>query len=410
MKYSSLFLIFILPLQNVYLDKIPSLGGGLNFLNIMFLLSLVHALRFHAPEGTDKIKNLVVMMFLGYLFSYLWGCARSGFEEHDLFVFKDAMLPYLLFLIVYRTCDSIESMRHVFFSTILPLPYMFKVFYTNLSWMGFSSYQDKLRSNNGTFMELGSNEIAAFYATYTFVILAIAFHESNKYIRWGLYAVAGMNIYSIIYAFSRGAYLSSLVAVTILFFLSGRLKQYVMIVAILFLLSIAGVKVLPTATFERFDSAFVSEEELDDSVQKRLILWDIAKDKFASNPLFGIGYLNFKKENPYGMDTHNFYLKTLAEGGLVGLTILFAFLVQSLRCSVELYRTATDPFLKAFATGFIPCMVAMIIGNYFGDRFIHYPLISYFFVYLGVVAKGLKLSNEHEGANITQTVISQPNY
>jgi hypothetical protein len=43
--------------------------------------------------------------------------------------------------------------------------------------------------------------------------------------------------------------------------------------------------------------------------------------------------------------------------------------------------------------GFLACLTAIIIGNYFGDRFTHYPLISYFYVYLALVMKALEWSN-----------------
>lgn len=397
MKYIPLFLIALIPLQNIYLGKLPSLGGGLNFLNILFLISLVYVLRLPANFENSNTKKYVLLMMLGWLFTYLWGGVRSGFSQETMTAFKDLMLPYLLFFIIYKLSDSVVTMKKIFLATIVPLPYMFKVFYANLSWMGFSSYKDKLRSNSGTFMELGSNEVAAFYATYTFIILAVAFKESDRRIRLFLYAVACMNIYTIVYGFSRSAYLSSLAAAALLFFLSGKTKQLVLISIVLVILSAAGVKVLPNAVFERFDSAFVETEELDDSVQKRLILWDVAKDKFASSPLVGIGYQNFKKENQFGMDTHNFYLRTLAEGGMAGFLIIVAFMVHALRKGIELFKTATDPFLKALATGFIPCMVAMMIGNYFGDRFTHYPLISYLFVYLAMVAKGVEISRKTTG-------------
>ena len=398
MKYVPFLLVSLLPLQNIYLGKLPSLGGGLNALNILFFLSFLYAINCQKKTSPDNSTHRMIgIMVCSYAFSFFWGSLRSGFDPNNVSTFKDLLLPYLLFYIVYRSIDSLSVARKFFYATIVPLPYMFKVFYTNLSWMGFSGYKDKLRYNNGTFMELGSNEIAAFYAAYTFVILAVAFKEKNKYILWGLYSVSILNIYSIVYAFSRSAYLSSLIAVVVLCFLCGKIKQLILCTVFFILLIILGVKVIPNATFERFNSSFVDESELDESAQKRLVLWTVARDKFSENPMFGIGYHNFIKENPYHMDTHNLYLRTLAEGGLLGFTILITFFVHSLRRGIQLYRIATEPFLKALASGFIACMVAMIVGNFFGDRFSYYPLISYFFVYLAIVVKGIEMSRKGGG-------------
>lgn len=391
-----LFLVFLVPLQNIYLGKIPSLGYGINILNILMLIAYLQATSITETSFRSKFNSKIYIVLFIYVMSFFWAAVYLTYDPTTITLLKDIIFPYLFFFIAYKCSSSIKKMKYIFLATVMPLPYMFKVFYTNLSWMGFSTYQDKLRLNNGTFMELGSNEIAAFYAMYTFVILAVAFQETNKKLRWLLFAAVAMNAYSLLYAFSRGAYLSSLIALVVFAFLNGKVRLVVCSLLLILLLSTFGAKVIPTAVVERFDSAFVKEEELDESAKSRSVLWDIALDRFVESPILGVGLGNFRKLNSYGKDTHNYYVKILVESGVVGFVGLTVFLVAAFRQGIKLYLIAKDPFLKALSSGFIACMVAMLIGNFFGDRFTYYPLISYFFVYLAMVVKGIEMSKEGE--------------
>jgi hypothetical protein len=76
--------------------------------------------------------------------------------------------------------------------------------------------------------------------------------------------------------------------------------------------------------------------------------------------------------------------------------LFVSLILASLRLAVRLLGTARDPFLKALACGFIPCLTAIVVGNFFGDRFSYYPLISYFFVYMAMIVRGIEWSGTDE--------------
>jgi hypothetical protein len=46
----------------------------------------------------------------------------------------------------------------------------------------------------------------------------------------------------------------------------------------------------------------------------------------------------------------------------------------------------------------IGAWVALIVGNCFGDRFTYYPMIGYFWVYLGLTLKAHELSRGESAA------------
>ena len=389
-----LVLIFLIPLQNIYLGKIPSLGAGINILNVLMILSFFSVISIKETSFKTDLNKPIIFFLVTYILSWInSGLYMGWYDPESLFHLKDFLFSYLFFFVVYKACSSIKHLRWVFYATTLPLPYMFKVYYTNLSWMGFSHYSDKLRFNGGTFMNLGSNEINAFYVTYTFVILSVAFFIENRLIKYGFFLLVILNSYCIVYGFSRGAYISLIVGLLVWAFVSSKIKYLFSALILILILVTVGVNVLPKATVERFDMTFTDEEDRDESAESRIEFWELAFDYYLQKPILGIGYRNFPKVNPAGLDTHNYYVKVMVENGTIGLLALVILLKGFWRKIKELFKKAKDPFLKAFATGMIPCMVALLIGNFFGDRFTHYPLISYFFVYMAIVCRGIEISD-----------------
>ena len=394
-NYFLLALVFLIPLQNIYLGKIPSLGGGMNILNILMVLAFFATIQIRETCFKNDLNKFIVWMAVIYFLSWVnSGVFLGVYEPRSIFALKDVLFSYLFFFVVYKSCDTLPQLKKVFWATVLPLPYMFKVYYTNLSWMGFSSYSDKLRLNGGTFMSLGSNEINGFYATYTFVVLSVAFSTSKRLPRYFLIICGMMNLYCIIYGFSRGAYLAVIIGLVVWAVVSSKVKRLLVGLSLFFFVGIVGVQVFPKATVERFEMSFNKEEDRDRSAQSRFEFWDIAFDYYVKNPVLGIGYGSFPKVNPAGLDTHNYYVKVMVENGSIGLIVFFLFLNSCWKKIRELHLVAVDPFLKAFAVGMVPCMIAMLIGNLFGDRFTHYPLISYFYVYMAIVMKGIELSRK----------------
>lgn len=387
LNWPLLILISLVPLQNIYLGKIPSLGSGFNILNILMLLAFVAAAKRSETKFANNMNRYVLLLAASYLVSLFQATLVLGWNDRSPEVLKDMFFAYLFFFVTYKSLTGMRAMKAVFYATVLPLPYMFRVFYSNLSWMGFSTYSDKQRLNSGTFMLLGSNEIAAFYATYTFIVFAMACIEENKKWKYFLYACTVFNVYSLLYALSRGAYLAFITGIVVYCWLQKKTRLLIGALVLLVFLAGVGADVFPKAVTERFNSAFVEEIELDDSAQTRLILWDVALDKFQSNPLLGVGFGNFKKMNDYGLDTHNYYIKLLAEGGIISFLAFLALLFASYRTSIGLCRLSNDKFVISLAIGFTACVVSMLVGNFFGDRFTHYPLIAYFYVYLAMVVK-----------------------
>lgn len=390
-----LLFVAMIPLQNIYLGKLPSLGAGLNFINITIVLSLfVWKTRPECALPTETKLHAPLYAYMAiFVCSTLYGILYLGVlgDKHFL-ALKDQLLPMFVFFVVLNSVRDRRGIVWMIIAMSLPLPYMFHVFRSQLSWFMSWHFADEMRLVGGTFMKLGSNEISAFYAAYTLVLAALFYYIKNLRVRVVLAVLLGLNLYCLLYSQSRGSWLAFLGGLAIMGWCFNKKAAVAAGVAII-ISSSALLTIFPVSVQERFSTIFVEEgEERDRSAESRFILWEVAFKKYKDSPVFGIGFHSFHHVNPYeGKDTHNYFVKVLTEQGAVGLLILLVIFWRSLAASRSLFERASDPLFKALGLGMLGCITAFVIGNMFGDRFSHYPLVTYFWVYLALVLRALLL-------------------
>ena len=388
-NWGLLAFIAVVPLQNLYIQKFSGLGAGLNILNGCVLLSLfilVVRQKNVAVRGiTSPVGGWVIAWVLCMVLALVIGSMKlSGLPADHVGLLKDQLTPILMFYVATRAIRCKKQMHYLLLAASLPLPYMFRSFYVQYQTVASWHYSDNLRLVNGTFSELGSNEFAAYFATYTLVALGIYLHSANRRLRIYLLVLMAMAGYAFIYSHSRGAWLSGIGGLIAMGSITNWRKTLVVAVTCV-ALSAPLMHFLPVSVQERYSTIFVGEGERDNSAESRFVLWDEAMKQFSSSPVVGIGFHTFQHLNVYGKDTHNFFVKTLTEEGVVGIFIISILLILSALQCYKLARAARDELARGFGAGMFGCVVAMLIGNMFGDRFTHYPLISNFWIFLGVV-------------------------
>lgn len=408
-NYILLFLIFLIPLQNIYLYRLPTLGGGLNTLNICFLFSfLVWKLRSDLNPWTQTTLNKPIFF---YMISVLLALAMHkvslGEMSMDLITgTKDMLLAPFLFFI---TLNSVRDRRGILLTiaaTILPLLYMFKVFYSQHKAVSSWHYDHDLRIT-GTFAELGSNEIATFYASYTLILIALFLYIKVTKTRIILGFMIGLNLYSLIFSYSRGAYLGFVIGVFAIVWMI-RKKFILLLIPAVIIFGGVMINFLPESVQERVGTIFTeNESERDRSAQSRFVFWGLAFEQFLQNPVIGKGYLTFIKLNPFHMDTHNYYMKLLAEQGVIGFIVFIVILWQALKVGKNLYDESDDRVYKALGLGLVGVVVSLAFGNIFGDRFTHYPLSAYFYVYLAISLRALILTRENNSDSTTEGILKK---
>ena len=393
-RWGLLFLVPLLPLQNV-IEKLYALPLGKDLNDILLVGMLVGWFIAKAAKGEPVLArssyNVILFLYFFYTYFTLWkGSFYLGEPapinplDPRLQNWKNYMvLPLLFFLTAnnLRNKSDFKKMLILMCSSVLVMN-VYNI--RQISWMTSWVSRSKIP---GTFVWLGANEVAAFYATYTFVLIGIFFLIKRRLIKIFLGCLILSNFYIVLFMFSRGAYIAVLMGLLMLSIV--RVRK--LIIPILLMLMFWQA-VLPQRVIERIK---FSEQEgaLDDSAQTRLILWQQSMIYFQENPLFGVGYDVFSK---IGMkrDTHNVFLRTLAEQGLIGLGFLLTILVLALKRGWRLYRRADDPLFKGLGLGFFTCVIAVMAGNFFGDRWTPLPLAAYFWVFLGMVERGNVMADE----------------
>jgi O-antigen ligase len=387
--------VLLVPLQNIHTEYLPNLGGGLNFLNVMFFASLLMAWRTggRLVHGTGINGWMLAYMAAAFI-ALLVGHAHVIDTTNHGSLLKDHLIALSFVFLAQMSTTDWGSVRRLLLLSLLPLPYMAYVVYDQHSAVSSWHYDHSLRIS-GTFALLGANEFAAFCTTAALLLAGLLLTLRASWTWRLVLAVAALAAgIGVVLTYSRTAYVAALVGLGLILVLRHRRAQLIGPVFAALLLAPA---VLPYSVIERFQSIEVDEDSADKSTTDRFVYWGIAMKRFTENPVMGVGFHAFHHAeiNPHRTDTHNFFLRELAEKGIVGLVVLLGLLLAVWRLLWRQYRrTLHGSWSHALALGLLGAMVAMGINNLFGDRFTYYPMVAHFWLYIGLAMRAVALQRE----------------
>jgi O-antigen ligase len=189
------------------------------------------------------------------------------------------------------------------------------------------------------------------------------------------------------YSFSRGSYLGFLAG---LLFIGFVKKRMLLLPFIIFL--VMWKSLLPLSVVERVEGTVVQQGERTDVISVggaeletagRTELWGKALNYFFANPVTGTGYDTYGRLT--GRDTHNVYLKTMAEQGLIGLFIYLGLYALALRSGWRLYKQGDEELVRALGFGFLCAVVGSMVVNFFGDRWTYLQLGGLYWIFWALV-------------------------
>ena len=178
-------------------------------------------------------------------------------------------------------------------------------------------------------------------------LVAIMFFKKGFWYKLVCIVSAGFIVNGIILCRSRGALLAMAVASVAALFLSVPRKRKIQLLLILSIGVVVGFNLMDQAFIERMTTISTETEEMDASSQGRVLAWRAAYQMFQDHP-FGIGEGNFTSlvgaYNPDidGLDTHNTFMRCLAELGLHGF---FVYLLLYVNAFLILQRTWHKAYL-----------------------------------------------------------------
>lgn len=386
--YLFLLLVVLIPLRNVVLKTMSLFEvSGLNIINVLYGVVLLGALvapRKKEGETYSSKVFLPLIIFIFYFFLQIWVQPGDHSYAELLKWWKDSFLLMLIpYLFVTRAITDQKKILIVLAVMLVANVYMDSYFWRWVRWMSFDSFADKMKSVNGTFGDVGGcNEWAAFFSTYTLVIIAVVRCLTKKSWKMFLNALIACNVLVLIFTFSRGGYIG-FVAGLGYFFL--KTKKYAFFIALV-CLPLFYTVVLPTPAVERIEMSFESTafgEVGDQDVASRLEMWKQAISMTADAPLFGHGLLSFRHE--HWRNPHNQHLNLLVQGGIVGYCLFFWLFLAVLREGQYLFRIGHDAFARSIGIGVGAMAISLFVANIFGDRWSYYVLSGYFWVLCGVV-------------------------
>lgn len=407
-------LAFALPMQTGRYKLQPFLLGS-QFVDIL-ILGVVLGLLFKGRSVIQRLpSNQILLIMTAFLYFSLW--EGSFFADTPLPLaitdprfsnWKNYVEMFFLATLVASTLTQKRQIQTLIVVMCLSALVVNRNYYSLLADRDLSHFSYDIR-DAGLLGYAGVNGFAAFEAMFCAFLLGVLPSAKNITARLGLLLVLGSGIYCMLFAFSRGGYIGFLGGMITVGLLKSR--KYL----VLALVIVLGWQVLlPTSVQQRISmtTEASSNGQFDSSSEERLTLWRDALDMFKQNPITGTGFNTYEFMHRVGSyrDTHNYYLKVLAETGLVGI-VLFLFLLRMLfTAGWRLYRTTDDPFWSAIATGFTALVVCGIVLNFFGDRWSYQQVDGYLWMLLGVVFRGqidtnrmaLEGSEEDEMGMITE--------
>lgn len=172
---------------------------------------------------------------------------------------------------------------------------------------------------------------------------------------------------------SRGGQLCFLVVsliITLKFSRNKRLKVFGMIFGVLLFMVL--VKLSP-----RFSTTF--EYQTDESAMGRLDVWGEALMSLKDNPIFGIGYEQFR--HMFNIAAHSSYIQTVTELGLLGLFIWLALFYYSLKYLSFIgshIDTGDKKEIIIISNSLQAGLYAYLVGSYFSSSAYYVPLYMLF--------------------------------
>jgi putative inorganic carbon (HCO3(-)) transporter len=402
------FLLPLIPLQTIRY-RLAEYPLGASVVGVMFLGVILGLLREGKPIFRKTPFTSIIVVY--GVFTFLSLCLGSFSIERPLplpgdprwGVWQDYMMMPALLLIVVAVAPTKRQLQIMIFVMCLATLSLNKNFWNTVSDRDFSSYSDDLRDEGGMGYA-GTNGLAAFEAQSAALLLALASFEKRPWPRLAYRALALFSGVCLMYSLSRGGYVAFFAGWLIL----GLLRERKLL-ALLIVFVFTWTVVTPPAVQERVMMTYDEQHgSLDNSSATRFSLWENAMQVFQSNPVTGSGFntyaymhLNRRTDGGSGFyeDTHNYYIKVLAETGMVGLLIFLALLAQMFLVGFRLFRAAEDPLLASIGLGLVGWLVCSIVANFFGDRWTFLQVNGYLWVLGGMASQALALEKEAaEGA------------
>jgi len=345
----------------------------------------------------SRLNKLLIALFVVTYLSlwqgalYLGGSFPISYHDPRFSDWKNYVEMLCLFFVVAATIRTPKQMRIILVLMCLSVLQINRTYHNTIGDRDFSHFSYDLR-DAGPLGYAGENGMGAFQAGMSVFLIGLTTSTERRMVQLCLWVMAATCIYSLVLTFSRGGYLGFMAGLLIL----GIVKERKLLI-LFFAILLSWQSVVPGAVTERVLMTYGDREGLDPSAGERVTLWRDAMQVIDHDPVIGTGFDTYKFMGRVGdfQDTHNYYVKVLLEMGVLGLLFLFYVLAVLCKMCLRLIRQARDEFLCSIGCAAFALSICTIVVNFFGDRWTYLQVNGFFWVVLGLVARGLFIAEQN---------------
>lgn len=386
-------LVLTLPLQTGRY-KLQAFPLGAQFVDIL-LLGAILGLLVQGKSFIPKTNfNRFLLLFAVFCYFSLWEGSYFINAPLPLWIgddrfsaWKNYVEMFLFALVVAAAIREKKQIRLLLVLMAISVLLVNRSYYSTLSGRDLSHFSYQVR-DAGVLGYAGVNGLAAFEAMFASFLIGAYVFTKKLYARIGIVVLLLTCCYCLLFSFSRGGYLGLLVGLITVGLFKSR---WLLVVAAVLVLG--WQTVLPASVQERIlmTTADAKEgQQFEPSAEDRLDLWKDALDFFKRNPITGTGFNTYEYMGRVGgyTDTHNYYVKVLAEMGVVGMVFFLVLLWKLFHAGGSLFFATDDPFWRSIGLGFIALLTSIVAMNLFGDRWTYQQADGYLWILLGCVLRG----------------------
>ena len=394
-RYGIYGMVPILPYRSIY-ESVQAYPLGKDLIDLIILGMLIGGLvRKKEPLQWTNAYIPVGFLFITTFAGVLNGMANipsstSFFADSRLHDWKNYMVMTILFVIILNNIRNVADIRKVILILLLVVTAQALQWTRSNRFRSHEHFSYDVR-DAGSFVFLGPNHLASFFVEYMLLALGIFWIvKKDRLLKYLCGFCFFISVYPVLFLYSRGAYVGLAIGLLMFAMFRARILIPVMLVPMIFWQTI-----LPTPVVERIGMAMKGGSEYE-NVGNREAIWKMGEDVFAGNVIFGIGYRTFQFMTGEGelKDTHNMYLSVAAEMGVIGFAVFVGILLYAARSGLVLYLRAVDPLLKALGIGFFISTISVAAMNLFGDRWSYIMMQGFYWVFWGLVERGLIISKD----------------
>ncbi len=381
---------------------------GLNSMNLLVIAAVLLILfveRKPVVAGLSKFETPLKAPLLFFFFTLGYALIIGLLYDRtylvpDFTVFKTGVFYLSLYFVFYYGVQDVKTIYRLI-AVILAVAAL-----AGLEAMreavdyGLAAYSESKRAAGpfGTDYK-ASNLAAVFFCIFLPLFASVGLYLRQKPLyRFAAMGGAALLIFAIFFTYSRQAYL--IVAIVLL--LMATRKNIVL--GLLISVAIWNYEAwVPNSAVERVQMTTQTtssdfgktQVEVDHSTASRFDLWQGGARMIQDRPL-GIGLNHWKREisnySEYeNLDAHNFYVLISAEAGILGMISITWLITALLLFARRNLKQAVTPVAKTLAYGFMGATIALVMGNFYGSRFLNGEVIGNYWVLAALVARYFQL-------------------